>query len=270
MYRASYSRHVSVDRSKAVLSERWYRDHPPRFLVQVDNHFGYIDAKGNLVIAANFEDASRLFAGGLAWIKIESMFGYIDTDGIMRIAAIYTDAYPFVDGYAVVALNGRYGIINDAGDFVVLPMHDMIRNDGNGSFRLGTTKLLSVLLSKISDTGLKYTWTTISLPTIGLSHEMEPPANLLPYRDLDSGLIGFRNQGGDIKIRPQYLASGEYSKSAIRVKLSTGKWTFIDPAGQMLFDRTFTWASDFRDGLAEVGVGSKREYINTAGDTVWP
>ena len=51
--------------------------------------------------------------------------GYINKKGDVKIAAMYDDASAFyTDGYAVVQLGVKYGIIDEDAQTVIAPMYD--------------------------------------------------------------------------------------------------------------------------------------------------
>ena len=91
--------------------------------------YGYVDAKGDYVIAAQFEEATD-FAEGLAAVKTENKWGYIDTTGKFVISAQYEKACPFGENYynglARVKTNNKWGVINKSGEIVVATKYDAI------------------------------------------------------------------------------------------------------------------------------------------------
>lgn len=91
--------------------------------------YGYVNAKGEIVIAAQFEEATD-FAEGMAAVKVDNKWGYIDTTGKFVIAAKYQEARSFgenqYNGMARVKTNNKWGIINKSGQFVVAATYDVI------------------------------------------------------------------------------------------------------------------------------------------------
>ncbi|GEM_PF-6244599 len=68
---------------------------------QVDKKWGYIDAKGTMVIDAVYRDAYE-FSEGLAVVCVGPKRGYVDAKGVLVIEPQYSDAAPFANGTAVV------------------------------------------------------------------------------------------------------------------------------------------------------------------------
>jgi hypothetical protein len=91
--------------------------------------YGYVNVKGEVVIAAQFEEA-RDFSEGMAAVKVDNKWGYIDTTGKFVIAAKYQEARSFgenqYNGMARVKTNNKWGIINKSGQFVVAATYDVI------------------------------------------------------------------------------------------------------------------------------------------------
>lgn len=137
--------------------------------VVLDGKYGYIDAEGNLVIPAKWDDAGA-FNNGRAWVvsdgkvriidttgnvvaecninniidvsefsdgmayvwNSQHRYGFINEEGVLVIPCTYTFAGEFQDGYTYVKNeNDKYGIIDKAGVFSVPCEWDEIRRVGN-------------------------------------------------------------------------------------------------------------------------------------------
>ena len=90
-----------------------------------DGKFGlcrYVDrVTGQELVPARFERAMR-FSEGLAAVRIDGRFGYIDGRGEVVIAPQFDLAGDFYQGLAEVLVGNRTGIINHKGEIVVPPM----------------------------------------------------------------------------------------------------------------------------------------------------
>jgi hypothetical protein len=95
-----------------------------RALAVCDGKFGlcrYVDKQSRQeLIPARFERAMA-FSEGLAAVRIDGRFGYIDGRGDIVIAPRFDLAGVFYQGLAEVLLGNRTGIINRDGDIVVPP-----------------------------------------------------------------------------------------------------------------------------------------------------
>ena len=64
------------------------------------------------------------FNDGLAPAKIEGKWGFIDAKGGMVIEARFSYAYPFLQGLAPVSIDKKYGYIDKTGAFVIRPQFE--------------------------------------------------------------------------------------------------------------------------------------------------
>ena len=55
------------------------------------------------------------FSQSLACVEVNDKWGYIDTKGNIVIPAVYDDAYSFSQGLAAVKVNGKWGYIDTKG-----------------------------------------------------------------------------------------------------------------------------------------------------------
>ncbi|RAJ80201.1 WG repeat protein [Chitinophaga dinghuensis] len=82
----------------------------PRFLIQENNKYGYMNERGETVIAARFA-AAQPFSEGLAAVREEGLYGYIDESGRPVIASKFDYALPFSEGLA-------FAYIGDIGQYI--------------------------------------------------------------------------------------------------------------------------------------------------------
>ena len=83
---------------------------------------------------------------------------------------------------------------------------------------------------------------------------------------------GFIDRAGKMVINPQFDEATSFSEGLAAVLLS-GKYGFIDRTGKMVINPQFDNSrfddlpiyGEFRDGLAQVGLGKKEFTINRAG-----
>ena len=86
--------------------------------------WGYIDTKGQVVIAARFREA-QLFSEGLALVRdAAGLPGYIRRDGTWAIPPSFLEqANSFSEGVALIKLNGFYGYVDRKGDLAIRPKY---------------------------------------------------------------------------------------------------------------------------------------------------
>lgn len=66
-------------------------------------------------------EAAKPFRNGLAAVRIEGRWGYIDARGDLVIQPAYSDAAPFQGDFTEVRVNGAAGVIDRAGQMVLAP-----------------------------------------------------------------------------------------------------------------------------------------------------
>ncbi len=68
----------------------------------------------------------KLFSQSLTPVKLGEKWGYADKSGKIIIAPKFSAAYPFaeeINGYALVAENGKYGYIDETGEYQISPVY---------------------------------------------------------------------------------------------------------------------------------------------------
>lgn len=273
-------------------------------MVDEDNpagKFGYIDSTGRIVVSPMF-DAAGNYCQGWARVKqgkdgfiyvdktgrapIPSKFfecynitnfpipvrversskaGFVDKKGEYVIEAKFDVARPFVDGYAVVALNNQQGYINLQGEFIIEPKYYRANYFRNG---------LARVIIKDAETRRK---------TEGYINEkgefvVEPTIKMGFARDFSEGLAavsldgvkwGFIDINGKTVINPEFERAAPFSEGLAKVKID-GKYGFIDKNGDVVIKPKFDNVSSFHNGIASIFLKNKRMgYINKAGDYIW-
>jgi hypothetical protein len=108
--------------------------------------YGYVNAKGEIVIAAQFEEATD-FAEGMAAVKVNNKWGYINTSGNFVISAQYQEARPFGENeyhnYARVQINNKWGVINKSGQIVVTAKYGVIRVSNDSTHERWPASIMS-------------------------------------------------------------------------------------------------------------------------------
>ncbi len=81
---------------------------------------GFVDKKGSIVIAFEYEDA-RSFSEGLARVKHSQYWGYIDRNGNSVIKPSFSWLGDFSEGLARFSKNNRWGYLNKRGEILIKP-----------------------------------------------------------------------------------------------------------------------------------------------------
>ena len=95
------------------------------FCVRADGVSYFADENGVMLFGRQFDDAYP-FIEGFARVKSNDKWGFIDTKGKMVIPCVYDYARSFSKGFACVVSNGKLGVINQSGEFVIPPIADWI------------------------------------------------------------------------------------------------------------------------------------------------
>jgi hypothetical protein len=86
----------------------------PLFLIVQNDHIGYIDAKGEVVIKPEFINGNE-FSEGLASVRKNGMYGFIDSTGNFVIPPIFEYTTDFYNGIIAVFKEGRPFFIDQKG-----------------------------------------------------------------------------------------------------------------------------------------------------------
>ncbi len=84
--------------------------------------YGLADVDGTTISPRLYTDPFS-FVEGVALVRYDAFFAYMLPDGGI-LSDGWTYAQPFEGGYAMVQLNGLYGLIDHAGSVVAEPIHD--------------------------------------------------------------------------------------------------------------------------------------------------
>jgi hypothetical protein len=213
------------------------------FPILQDKKWGFIDAKGQMVVAPQF-DRARDFSEGLAPVCMGKKWGFIDEAGKWVVEPIYELALPFSEGLAQVRIGGQW---------TAEPIYLM---GGQTSYIDKTGKTVFTLSS--SPLGTSYDDYTFS-------------EGLLPLA-LGNEKYGYLDKSGRQAIAPKFDFAGEFSEGL------AGVWAgdyigFIDQTGIFVINPTFPIAGwghphSFSEGLVSIPMGGGMGYIDKTGKVV--
>ncbi|MGA2601842.1 MAG: WG repeat-containing protein [Bryobacteraceae bacterium] len=181
-------------------------------------------------------------------LKISGAWGYVDRQGAVKLKPQFKEASEFCNGYAVVKVGDKSGLIASSGQFTIQPIFEevLMQNSEN---------LVAVCMGECG-------WRS------------------------NNGRWGFADvRTGAIKIRPQFTSARPFTEHLAAVctggcnetyddktyttTKATGKWGFIDPSGAQIISQQFDEAQNFYKGIAKVTLGSgdsaKSGYIDPRG-----
>ena len=224
--------------------------------VRVNGSYGFINEKGELVIAPRYVDAGD-FSGGLARVKQGEKYGFINPRGDLIIRPAYDKARDFSDGLAAVAQDGRYSFIDTAGKMLT----DR-RFEAAGDFSEGfAAVLVNGRYGFIDKSG-----TVVIEPRFEYARPFSEGRSAVKL----DGKYGFIDKKGSAVIAPQFIDANDFSEGLARVKVSSqGTQTdgYIDADGRFVIQPQFSNAGNFSQGLAWVrDQGFKYGYIDKRGE----
>jgi hypothetical protein len=264
------------------------------FPMELNGRTGFINIKGEVVIAPQF-DYARRFHNGLALVQINGnnvsktrrytdyiggKYGYIGKTGKFVIEAKFNIAQDFSEGLAAVGMptrNGgrRYGFIDATGRMVIKPQFQEAGdfNEGTASVRVGdkwgvidrTGKFIvppkyDLVDSFIDGIGMAYR-NRNKEPSIFLTDFLEFPPTPNP------GIILFDKKGRVIG-KFKFFPFGSYAEGLITVQVAKDAFGFLDKTGNLVIEPRFERADNFSEGLCPVRINEKWGYIDKTGRTV--
>lgn len=193
------------------------------------------------------------FSQGMAPVAVGGRYGWIDTAGDLALPARYEGNGPFSCGRAPFQSGGRWGYLDVTGREVVAPAYSWA-----GAFR-------ECLAAVADDSGFLFIDTAGA--RIGRSRFTDARAFSGGYAAVRLGgaenyAWGFIDREGRLAIEPVFTeAPSGFSEGKARVRIEIERpWRsgFIDTSGGFAIDTLYDAAGDFREGLAAVGRGEWR------------
>lgn len=288
------------------------------FLDSLEEGMARYNVNGNIVASENKNYRTNLFQQGefhrLCGIRpiTESMqerrkidrsyirfdygkWGFLNKDGANAIDATFDFVYPFYKGTAIVKYNGRWGVIDKKGDFVIKPLYYNVKRveyEGKVFFHVfkkqarfglidtaGNTVLYPEFLKAANFKGgmlaVKYKrgWTFIdsTLQTVC-------DAKYEEVRDFSNGRAavkkngkwGFINRLGDVVVLPTYSQVMPYRNQCAWVS-KRGKWYLINHRGKTIGDQSYRSPYPFSYGVAfaqKQGNNTDFGLVNASGEFI--
>ena len=223
-----------------------------------DGEWGIINTAGELVQGDGVSPVSPIsytfdFHDGLALVEVDQHYGYINEAGEMAIEPIFTEAYPFIDGIARVQVyledwGSVYGYINTEGEYVIEPQFRNAQDFSDG--------LAYVSYSSLDDSLDKAYIDTSGNPVI--EFDSDSVIDAFPFSDgmalvhetteeIEAYYIDKQgNKAVDLAALETGFGyyQGEYTGGYAVLMLDDGKCKLIDKEGNFVFDGDFTTIYD--------------------------
>ena len=173
---------------------------------------GYVDEKGNFIIAPQFDDC-HFFSDGMGMVEAggRKKIGYVNTDGVLIRVANMSDGRDYKNGYAAVENSlGLWGFIDKEGHYTIGPKYLEA-----GDFFCGMAPV------KRQDN----TWTFVDENGLEKNYSFQ---NASPFSEngiaaiLVDGLWGYMYTDGTWFIKPQFKSVREFEGNIASVYMS--KW----------------------------------------------
>lgn len=240
-------------------------------VVSNDEHYGFINGKGEEVIPCKYDyHYGRIgsfligFSEGLAPVEIDCKYSYIDRDGETAIPGEFDEAGMFDGGYAWVKKDGNWMIIDSSGEII---------EETNYSY-VTLTSYSEGLIAVWQDGKYGYANQKGKL-VIPCKYETEwgriPPSCF--SEGLASvyieGKYGYLDKNGNVAIPCKYESAYDFSDSLGMVKVN-GKFGYIDRTGKEVIPCQYIDATRFSEGLASVKKDDKVIVIDKTGKEAFP
>lgn len=219
--------------------------------VEVNGKWGYIDAKGNIVIPPKYRGGFDFSEGLAAFISDNGKSGFINKKGEVVIEPEFYVEGDFENGIAPVWLKSNesanipYSYIDKTGQVIVNTDYLYVTN-----FRED--------LMCVSTNGEKYGFCdrdfnlVIEEQFAMAGYFSEGLANFTYEID---GKWGFIDKEGNVQIEPRFNGTWHFSEGLAAVNDSNNqRWGFINKRGDYVIQPKYYGAGDFKEGLAFVGV----------------
>lgn len=106
--------------------------------VRVKGKYGFINRKGEFVIAPQFESV-RSFFNGIAAVRFERKWGFINKEGKFNIKPQFDEIGPYSENTVSVEVNTKWGFIDLDGNVIAAPQYKNVFHffDGMAAVQVG-------------------------------------------------------------------------------------------------------------------------------------
>lgn len=215
--------------------------------------FGYMNTAGILMIPIIYEQVSD-FKEGLAVVAKDGKFGVIDHYNRTRIPFVYDAISDFVNGRAIVELNGKQGMIHRNGTFVLdCEFEDM-----------GVVSNGLIYATKGEKFGYYDAKGFLRIPM--KFDDAYDFSNGIAKVEVD-GLEAFIDIYGGYVVPPAFEEIRLFSDS-LYVYESEGLYGFINRLGKVVIEAQYTEMGEPRNGFVIALLDSEVVYLNTQAKVV--
>jgi hypothetical protein len=239
------------------------------------NKWGFCTPDKEIVIDCVYDDTFQ-FIEGFAIVKIDGKFGFIDTNGNVICEIIYEKVYEFNDGLAKVKLNNKFGFINNNGEIIIDIIYDKTCNFHEGLVAVDFNEKYGIL-NREGVLILDYIFDKIEDNGHDITDYRASEGLLCVRKENKYGFIDIKNF--NVVIPFIYEFAYNFSDGLAKVKLDS-KYGFINKKNEViipfLYDyQTASWLDinckfSFQNGVAFLKKNDKWGAINNIGKQVIP
>lgn len=243
----------------------------------VGGEWGYIDAKGNMVIPALYDNVGS-FSCGAARVTMGEDILFINKKGVRQTTPSYDGASTFCYNYSVVELEDKEGLMNNKFEMAIQPYFYSLsamgdnglcaaRREGDSKVEYvnakGDTKIpamydyaddfldgVAVITMNNKQGAINKSGELVIQPTYeyGL---LNLGKGLLGYMD-KNGKTGILDKNGNIVVSPIYENSYTILNDGLMYVKSKDKWGYINTKGEMVIPQIYCEVRAFYEGQAWV------------------
>ena len=239
-------------------------------LVAIDGHYGYINTEGKFEINPIYSQAKSFTEdSSLVLVKRNSKYGYINSKGEEVIPCQFEEAYSFSNGLALVGVGGKYGYINEKGKFVINPIYDYAESFVNDKLAVvGKENNSELIYACVSSKGELLT--DFMLDEVYVSEDY-----VITFDGVYYGLC-------DLKLNPLFKTNYQIAGFPIDINsfknlddelipfkdTETYKYGYLNISGQIVIEAKYDIIGNFYNDLAMVKFDNKYGFINTQGQLI--
>ena len=242
--------------------------------------WGVINVSDNTTASPYWESIGSYNGLGLAQVAKGSWFGYIDARGNVVVPCEYAAVSDFRGKLCMVASksydNYLFGLVDSDGNIVSEPQWRTLGTSKNYAWDK-TYNNVSIYAPVFSDGKIKVQDEDGLWGFIDESGELVGEVRWTEIQDFsenlavvcENGQYGFIDRDGKVVIEPQYLAARSFHEGLAAVQTSDG-WQYIDPENRVVIPPLYREAEDFHGGRADVFLpGTGWQIIDKTGGLVY-
>ena len=227
--------------------------------------YGYINTKGELVIDAIYDKVTP-FSDGLALVAIDDSIFFIDREGNKVLDwkwdypfAIDCDGvsyYDFKNGMIEVEYNGKSGMVNKKGEYIIPPKYHRVGTFSEGLIALESNGKWGFVNSQ-GETVIPFKYEVAGNFNDGLA----PVAYDKHYLN---GKYGYINKKGEVVIPFIYDYARDF-EDGLAIIEKADKYGVINKNGEEVIPCTYSYISPFREGYAVARKNDTHYFIDIKG-----